>query len=91
MEDERECDNRPFQVKLYGGNSKLNLFGGQRAASIESQSMLLSLKNFTRSTSSSAGSIYSLSGEFYFKQEKIGIAAYIFLLSSFKNNFFIYS
>ena len=70
MEDERECDNR---LKLYSGSSKLNLFGGQRAASVESQSMLLSLKNFTRSTSSSAGSIYSLSGEFCFKQEKIGI------------------
>ena len=71
IEEERENDNGLPQAKLYSGNSKLNFFSGQRA-SVDSQAMLLSLKNFKRSTSSSVGSIYSLNGEFCFKQEKIG-------------------
>lgn len=78
IEDEKECDNGPPQFKinngnsrlnlfkLYNGDSKLNLFGHR--ASVESQAILLNLKN----SSSSAGSIYSLNGDFFFKQEKIG-------------------
>ena len=71
IEEEREYDKGPPQMKLYNNNSKLNLFSGQRT-SADSQAILLSLKNFKRSTSSSAGSIFSLNGEFCFKQEKIG-------------------
>ena len=71
IEEERECDKGPPQIKLYNNNSKLNLFSGQRT-SADSQAILLSLKNFKRSTSSSSGSIFSLNGEFCFKQEKIG-------------------
>lgn len=74
IEDEKEFDNYPPQIKLYHDDSKSNLFGHR--ASAESQSILLSLKNFKRSTSSSAGSIYSLNGDFYFKQEKIGVYIY---------------
>lgn len=71
IEEEREYDKGPPQLKLYSNNSKLNLFSGQ-SASTDSQSILLSLKNLKRSTSSSAGSIFSLNGEYCFKQEKIG-------------------
>jgi len=83
IEDEKECDNGPPQLKLNNGGSKLNLFKlingdsklnlfGHRP-SAESQTILLSLRNFKKSTSSSAGSIYSLNGDFCFKQEKIGM------------------
>ena len=70
IEGERENDNGPPLKKLYSDYSKINF---SQRPSVDSQKALLSLKNFKRSTSSSAGSIYSISGEFCFKQEKIGV------------------
>ena len=70
IEGERENDNGAPSIKLYNDPSKINLFNQRPSA--DSQAVLLSLKNFKRSTSSSAGSIFSISGEFCFKQERIG-------------------
>lgn len=76
IEGEKECDNGPPpQIKLYTDGLRRNSVGPRVSA--ESQSILLSLKSFKRSTSSSAGSIYSLNGDFFFKQEKIGNLFYV--------------
>lgn len=70
IEGEKERTVR--SVKTYRNQSRLHSISYRYSA--ESQSILSSLKNFKRSTTStSAGSIFSMSAEFCFKQEKIGM------------------